>query len=104
MDDGMEKGPQTPKPVETRSWDELDGLQVGEKLLVNTESGRIYTIERRQDGFYISGHPKYCPEPVKASISITNLLIGEGKRMVIQIEGMNDIVYSSRISSAEKQK
>ena len=35
----------------------------------NTE----YKIETLEDGLYISGHPKYCPEPKKTS------LIGNGR-------------------------
>lgn len=42
----------------------LDKLEIGKKLKVSTQN-TIYTIEHREDGYYISGHPKYCPEPTK---------------------------------------
>lgn len=45
----------------------LNDLAVGSRLSVVTRN-RTYTIERRPDGLWISGHPKYCPEPVLASI------------------------------------
>jgi hypothetical protein len=45
----------------------LENLKVGHFLEVETRH-RIYTIERRIDGFYISGHPRYCPEPTKVDI------------------------------------
>lgn len=46
----------------------IDDLKVGRMLEIETEN-RIYTLEKRQDGYYISGHPEYCPEPVKVIIS-----------------------------------
>jgi hypothetical protein len=46
----------------------LNNLGLGEVLHVRTKN-TSYTIERREDGFYISGHPKYCPEPVLSYIS-----------------------------------
>lgn len=45
----------------------LDNMPVGHFLEIETQN-RIYTIERREDGFYISGHPEFCPEPVKVEI------------------------------------
>lgn len=52
----------------------LEELKVGEKLLITTEK-RTYTIERRPDGFYISGHPQYCPTPVRTQMP-GSILIG----------------------------
>ncbi|GEM_PF-422549 len=45
----------------------IDELKVGRMLEIETQN-RFYTLEHRPDGYYISGHPKYCPEPVKVSI------------------------------------
>jgi hypothetical protein len=52
---------------ELRGGARLDELAVGKKLVVRTKN-TVYTIERRGDGLYIQGHPKYCPVPVKCRI------------------------------------
>lgn len=66
----------------------LDRLSVGSALEVETEN-HIYTIERREDGYYIDGHPKYCPEPTKVRISGSTMggsairmnFVGRGMRL-----------------------
>jgi hypothetical protein len=43
-------------------------LAVGKTLLVQTKN-TLYRIEKRgEKDFWISGHPKYCPEPREANI------------------------------------
>jgi len=42
-------------------------LPVGHSLKVQTRH-TLYLIEKRADGFYISGHIRYCPVPTKCSI------------------------------------
>lgn len=49
----------------------LDKLAVGKKLQVQTHN-TLYIIERREDGLYISGNAKYCPEPVLCTIPGSN--------------------------------
>lgn len=49
----------------------VDKLAVGKKLLVQTKN-TLYTIERREDGLYIQGNQKYCPEPTKCTIPGSN--------------------------------
>ena len=46
----------------------LDKLEIGKKLRMVT-SHRTYIIEKKPDGYYISGHPKFCPTPPKVKIS-----------------------------------
>jgi len=46
----------------------LDQLEVGERLYVQTHN-TLYEIEKREDGFYISGNVHYCPKPTKAYIT-----------------------------------
>lgn len=46
----------------------LEDLEVGKKLEVVTQNTN-YIIERREDGFYISGNKKFCPKPTKAYIN-----------------------------------
>jgi len=50
---------------------DLEKMEVGKTLIVTTEN-RTYIIEKREDGFYISGHPKYCPKPIKGEILGSN--------------------------------
>lgn len=45
----------------------VEKLTVGKTLEVQTKHTK-YKIERRPDGLYISGHPKYCPKPTLATI------------------------------------
>lgn len=47
---------------------DIDKLPVGKKLMVQTQN-TLYTIERREDGVYISGNKRYCPEPTKCHIN-----------------------------------
>jgi hypothetical protein len=43
-------------------------LPVGKTLLAQTKN-TLYRIEKRSESdYYISGHPRYCPEPTKSSI------------------------------------
>ena len=42
-------------------------VEPGNRALVRTKS-RVYTIEKYDDETRISGHPLYCPKPVKAFI------------------------------------
>jgi hypothetical protein len=42
-------------------------IKEGATLTIKTEH-RVYTLEKRPDGFYISGHPKYCPGPTMVTI------------------------------------
>ena len=43
------------------------GLPVGSVVQVQT-ANTLYRLEKREDGDYISGNQKYCPEPTKVSI------------------------------------
>lgn len=52
----------------------VDKLPVGRSLRVRTRNS-VYFIDRvakGKDGLLISGHPRYCPEPVKAYILGSN--------------------------------
>lgn len=46
----------------------LKNVPVGKALLVQTRNTQ-YRLENREDGWYISGHARYCPEPIKAYIA-----------------------------------
>jgi len=45
----------------------INKLATGRKLMVKT-ANTLYTVERREDGLFISGNQKYCPEPTKCQI------------------------------------
>jgi hypothetical protein len=46
---------------------DLNQLAVGKRLVVKCQDCTL-TVERREDGLYISGHNKFCPMPIKCSI------------------------------------
>ena len=48
------------------SW--LEKLPVGKNLSIETQN-HTYTLEKRDDGLYLSGNPKLCPKPRKVSVS-----------------------------------
>jgi hypothetical protein len=66
----------------------IDDLPEGKTLVVKTLN-TTYHIERRSDGFYISGNPRFCPEPTPVRINgstwggslIKNGFIGRGMQM-----------------------
>ena len=51
---------------------DLNDLAIGKKLEVSTRNTQ-YVIERREDGLYISGNPRICPEPRKVNIAGSKL-------------------------------
>ncbi len=74
----------------------LEKIPVGNSLHVTTKSGTKYIIEKREDGYYASGHPEFCPEPTKAVIhgsafSNTSMIkpgfIGRGLRLEMEVNG-----------------
>lgn len=46
----------------------LEEMLVGEKLRVVTHN-RTYIIWKKDDGYYIKGHPEFCPDFVKVEIA-----------------------------------
>ena len=86
---------------ETAGGAHLDKLKVGKKLLVQTKN-TVYIIDKREDGFYISGHPRFCPEPTKCSIPGSTFggsmikvgFLGRGMYMEFWIEGLGTMTTS----------
>ena len=85
----------------------FEQLEVGQWLEVQTQES-VYIIERRKDGFYISGNQKYCPDPVKAKIkgstfggsAIMPGFIGRGMYLEFSIpESHPSPIVTSRIKS-----
>lgn len=82
----------------------LDKLAVGKKLLVQTKK-TLYTIEKREDGLYISGNAKYCPEPTKCSIPGSNFggsmlkmkFVGRGMYMEYHTDAHPTRIVTSQI-------
>lgn len=82
----------------------LDKLAVGKKLQVETRN-TTYTIERREDGLYISGNAKYCPEPVKCSIPGSNFggsmlkmnFVGRGMFLEFHTDAHPTVIVTSQI-------
>src|SRR4051812_43633153 len=46
---------------------ELEKIPLGKSILLKTQNTN-YIIERRTDGFYISGNPEFCAKPRKVNI------------------------------------
>jgi hypothetical protein len=81
----------------------LDQLPAGAVLLVRTQN-RSYTVVNRGNGeALISGHPKFCPEPVLVHIEGSNwggsmlkvAFIGRGMRLEFRHPEHRTIVTSS---------
>jgi len=87
----------------------LDNLEVGKNLEVKTRH-TTYLIEHREDGFYISGNLKYCPEPTKFYLNGSTfggslIKIGEivvGGRMEFFLTDKASPIITSRILSSER--
>jgi hypothetical protein len=82
----------------------LDTLAVGKKLQVQTKN-TTYIVERREDGLYISGNAKYCPEPTKCTIPGSNFggsmlkmnFIGRGMYMEFHTDEHPRVIVTSQI-------
>lgn len=87
----------------------LKDLEVGQKIEVQTEH-HVYLIERRADGFYISGDPKYFPISTKVTIFGAKLggtiiksgFIGRGLSLEISHPKEEDKrVYTSEVTEVK---
>jgi len=95
-----------PAPPEEDGGVWLHDVEVGTTLYVQTKN-TLYTIESRTDGFYISGHPLFCPEPKRVAIAgstfggsmIKSGFIGVGMYLEFTCEGQHLPVTTSRIQS-----
>ncbi len=84
----------------------LNEVEVGTTLFVQTKN-TLYTIEKREDGFYISGHDRYCPKPVNAHIHGSTFggsmikagFVGVDMYLEFTTEGHPGIITTSRIQS-----
>jgi hypothetical protein len=73
----------------------IEKIQVGKTLRIKTKK-REYLLEHRDDGFYLSGHPEYCPTPTHVKphgstwggSAIKAGYIGRGMDFEYGIEGM----------------
>lgn len=85
---------------------DLNKLAAGKRLIVRCRDC-TFTIERREDGLYISGHDKYCPVPTKARIPGSNFggsmlrmhFVGRGMYMEFHTDA-----YPQRIVTSEVQE
>lgn len=82
----------------------LEDLAVGRTLEVTTHH-HTYLIEKRADGYYISGHPEYCPDPIKATIAGSTFggsilkrgFVGRGMHLEFTVEGNRKPITTSSI-------
>lgn len=88
----------------------VEDLSVGKTLKLTTEN-RVYRLERRADGLYLSGHPEHCPEPTPVTIHGSTFggsmikagYIGRGMDLEYHIVGKSprEIVTTSEIGDIE---
>jgi hypothetical protein len=82
----------------------LENLPIGKTLIASTKNTE-YRIERREDGFYVSGNPKYCPEPTKVRIDGSTFggsmlkagFVGRGMNLEFLLVGSGKPVTTSPI-------
>jgi hypothetical protein len=87
----------------------LSNMAVGTKLSVTTQN-RVYTIERRRIGFWVSGHPEFCPVPIFTCIAgstwggsmLKMKFIGIGMHMEFRPAGCEWIITTSKIRDVTK--
>ena len=90
----------------------IKDLPVGKTLKVRTQN-TVYFIARvaeGKEGIEISGHPRYCPEPIKAYILGSNFggsmlkvgFVGRGMYMEFSTENHRGTIVTSRIKEVEE--
>ena len=91
----------------------LEDIAIGEKLKIVTKNTE-YILEHREEGYYLSGHKKYCPTPKKVIINgstwggsaIITGFLGIGMHMEINsIEGTDiagNAITTSEIENIER--
>jgi len=79
-------------------------IAIGAVLHIQTQN-TAYTLERREDGLYLSGNQRFCPEPTKVTISGSTWggsmlkvgFIGRGMHMEFHTEKFNGRITTSAI-------
>lgn len=88
----------------------VENLPVGKTLEFRTEN-HTYTLEHRSDGYYLSGHPDICPEPMKVEIIGSNFggsalkkeFIGRGLFLEFKFTESGEKFISSEIQDMHLQ-
>lgn len=63
----LEMPEESAKQAHAEALEKGNVLPTGKALLIQTKN-TLYRLEKREDGFYISGNARFCPEPLKAYI------------------------------------
>jgi hypothetical protein len=79
---------------------DLTKLPVGKRLVVQCLDCTL-TIERREDGLYISGHEKYCPIPMKCKVP-GSVYAKDGSMLRMNFVGRG--MYMEFITDADPQR
>ncbi len=84
----------------------LDSLPEGTALELQTENRRYWILTRGRGHVLISGHPEFCPRPLRAHIhgstwggSMLKVgFIGRGMRLeFVPVNGQHQVITTSRI-------
>ncbi|OGN04762.1 MAG: hypothetical protein A2831_01820 [Candidatus Yanofskybacteria bacterium RIFCSPHIGHO2_01_FULL_44_17] len=95
---------------------DLESLPTGKRVEVWIENGERFVVEKREDGYYLSGHEEFCPKPTRvvwigsvwgSSTSIKNNFIGRGMNLQFRlpwqenkpVEGDPDLVAQPHIQT-----
>lgn len=63
----LEMPEESAKQAHAEALEKGNVLAEGRALLIQTKN-TLYRLEKRNDGFFISGSQRFCPTPVKATI------------------------------------
>ena len=83
----------------------VENLPVGKTLKIVTQH-HVYSLEHRTDGYYVSGHPEFCPDPERAVIAGSTFggsmlkvgFVGRGMFLEFRLLGHDGIFTTSEIS------
>lgn len=83
----------------------LEDLPVNRTLVLTTKNSSYTLVKRGEEDFLLSGHPKFCPEPVPVRINgstwggsmIKTGFLGRGMRMEFQHPDYEWPITTSRV-------
>ena len=88
---------------------DLTKLETGKKIVVACLDC-TFTVERWEDGLYISGHEKYCPVPTKCRIPGSNFggsmlrmnFVGRGMYMEFHTDAHPTRIVTSQVQEVSE--
>lgn len=83
----------------------VENLPTGKTLKIVTQH-TTYSLEHREDGYYISGHPDFCPTPERAIIAGSTFggsmlkvgFVGRGMFLEFRLVQQGEVFTTSEIT------